>query len=175
MRNAYEVRGDVTAIFIDSPKYGRLEALISTSKLERAKDFPNKWCAHFNKGNKSFYIFGKNHKREKNIYLHRYITGSPDGMVVDHIDHNTLNNIDKNLRIITTGENMQNRSGIDAKNKSGVRGVFWFKRDRKWRAQVTVNKRPIHIGLFDTIEEAEKSVIEARKKYLPYSQEALAK
>lgn len=50
-------------------------------------------------------------KNGKHVYLHRLIIGDvPNGMVVDHINRNTLDNRKCNLRIITPSENAKNRS-----------------------------------------------------------------
>lgn len=39
-------------------------------------------------------------------------------------------------------------------NKSGVTGVSWYKRSGKWRAQIIVDGRALHLGLFDSFDEA---------------------
>lgn len=176
MKNEYEIRGEVTAIIINSPKYGRQEAIISTSKLDRVKEFPNTWLVYYENHTKSLYVMGnapKENGKRKSIYLHRWVTNSPDGMQVDHINHNSLENTDSNLRIVTLAENMQNKNTY-TNNTSGVRGVIWDKESNKWYARVGVKNKKKSIGRFDTIEEAEKAVIEARKKYMPYSQESTA-
>lgn len=175
MKNEYEVRGDVTAIIINSPKYGRHETLISTSKLDRAKEFPSSWHLYWSKCTDSFYVQG-NMKQVNGIgkttRLHRWITNAPIDMQVDHIDHLTLNNVDSNLRILTQRENLQNRKGAQTNSKSGVRGVSWREDRKKWRAHITINQVFKHIGSFDTIEEAEQAVIDARMHHMPYSQGA---
>ncbi len=174
MKNEYEIRGDVTAIFINSPKYGRLEVLISTDKLDLVKEFPNSWSVSLYKPTESFYVYGKifeGTKTKEKIYLHRLIMNAPKGMIVDHINHKTLDNTDLNLRVITKAQNHQNRKGAQSNSSSEVRGVSWFERDNKWRAHITVDRVFRHIGYFNTIEEAEHAVIEARFKYMPFSSE----
>lgn len=175
MKNNYEVRGDVTAIIINSPKYGRFETLISTNKLDRVKEFPNSWFVVYSKFTKSFYVYGNSplvKTKRHTVALHRWITNVQDGLIVDHFNHDTLNNTDKNLREVTVVENGQNRKGAHKNNHIGVRGVYWHKKDKKWRAKMKVNYKEIYIGSFDTIGEAETAVIEARKIYMPFSQEA---
>lgn len=177
MKNDYEIRGEVTAIFIKSPKYGKLEALISTAKLDVVKLFPNTWCAAFNKNRRMFYVRGRiPNIRNKNVslLLHRLVTKAPEGFEVDHINHDTLDNTDSNLRVVTVSENQQNRKGATKKSISGVRGVNWNKHAKKWTARIKIDSKPTTIGYFDTIEEAESAVITERSKRMPFSNEASA-
>lgn len=52
-----------------------------------------------------FYFYLMNDKRQ---YIHRIIMNAPKGLVVDHINHNTLDNRKSNLRICTSTENHRN-------------------------------------------------------------------
>lgn len=177
MKNYYEVRGETTAILIDSPKYGKKETLISTKKLSVANELPGNWHLCWNKDTQSFYAHGsikiENGKR-KTVSLQRWTLDAPVDKHVDHINHDTLNNTDENLRLITQAENNQNLRVERKNNTSGIRGVSWHKRRNRWQAGIRVNKNKIYLGLFDDIEEAEKAVMEAREKYLPYSIKASA-
>lgn len=84
---------------------------------------------------------------------------TPKDMIVDHIDHDGLNNQKSNLRICTIHENNMNKR--PPKNKSH-RGVYFRDDDRvrNWLAYITFNKKHIYIGAFNTESEA----IEARIK-----------
>lgn len=84
--------------------------------------------------------------------MHRIITNCPDDMVVDHINHNTLDNRKCNLRVCTYQENSMNRKP-NSNNKLGVKGAS--KRGDKYEAYITFNKERIYIGTFDTLEEAQ--------------------
>lgn len=92
-------------------------------------------------------IGGKRH------YMHRMIMNPPNAFMVDHIDGDKLNNQRANLRICTNGENMRNKLEMSG-NKSGHRGVCRKKNHRRWTATIKLNKRNIHLGYFDTAEEA---------------------
>ena len=78
---------------------------------------------------------------------------------VDHIDRNKLNNHVNNLRFATDSENGMNRSK-PSNNTSGTIGVSFRKDRNKWRAVIKQNGNKIHLGSFETKEEA----IEARSK-----------
>lgn len=177
MKNAYEIRGDETAIFLKSRKYGRMETLISTSKLKRAEEFPGSWYPNYSDKTKTFYAKGNmpkvNGKHSGSARLHRWVTEDVEGFDVDHFDHDTLNNVDSNLRKANKSENNQNRKSAQANNKSGIRGVCWHKQSGKWQAKITINKKHMTIGRFNTIEEARIAVEHARKDLMPFSQEAV--
>ena len=92
----------------------------------------------------------------KIVGIHRVIMDAPDGMCVDHIDHNTLNNRRENLRICTIQENNFNQ--VNRRNsESGRIGVV--PRNNKWLAQIGYNNSHIVLGTFEKKEDA----IEARK------------
>lgn len=175
MKNDYEIRGDVTAIFLNSKKHGMVETLISTRKLQIANEFPGTWYVAYSDITKSLYVRGNipmgNGKR-KTGSLHRWITNATDALVVDHIDHDTLNNTDDNLRLLTTAENGQNRKGTQRNNSSGIRGVHWNNENKKWRAQVRLNRKTHRLGYFDNLEDARIAVESAREKLMPFSEEA---
>ena len=79
------------------------------------------------------------------------------GEMVDHIDHNPLNNCRSNLRLVNRAENGQNRKGKNRNNTSGFKGVTFHKDSGRWIAQKHVNGKHIHIGLFATAEEAHEA------------------
>ncbi len=97
--------------------------------------------------------------------IHRFLTGCDDPtMVVDHIDGNPLNNQKSNLRVCTQTENIRNRK-LNSNNTSGFKGVSWIKRQKKWKATITLNKKQIHLGYFFYPEEAYAAYKEASTKY----------
>jgi hypothetical protein len=85
-----------------------------------------------------------------------------DGMQIDHIDGNPLNNLIENLRLATPSQNMHNRKK-QSNNKSGIVGVR--ERDGKAVAEIKINGKQIWLGTFDTIEEAAASRKAAKEKY----------
>ena len=87
-----------------------------------------------------------------------------EGLEVDHINHVRNDNRLFNLRFVTHGENMRNKS-VGSKNTSGVTGVSFSKAKKKYVAQIAVNWKVIHLGYFDTLEEAAAARAEANLKF----------
>ncbi|MEC0237798.1 HNH endonuclease [Paenibacillus kribbensis] len=171
MKNSYEIRGEVTAIFLQKRSGKTIETLIDTSDLEKAMTFPNRWSANLMRNTKTYYVVGDLRLEgdiRKKWLLHRVLTDAPDGLVVDHINHNTLDNRKSNLRVLTNAQNFQNMNGPYKNTKSGIRGVCWHKAARKWYASIKINGKCKYLGVYDDIEEAEAVAKEARKKLMPF-------
>lgn len=83
---------------------------------------------------------------------------------IDHIDGNPLNNKIENLRECTLSQNVHN-SKLCKINTSGVKGVSWNKRNKKWVVCINSQNKRKHIGYFDDFELAELVAIEVREKY----------
>ncbi|MGQ5734181.1 hypothetical protein ACUNI2_20585, partial [Serratia sp. IR-2025] len=64
-----------------------------------------------------------------------------------------------NLRNVSVEENNRNRASVKGK-KNGCTGVYWCHTHHRYRARIKVNGKNIHIGYFNTINEAR----EERKK-----------
>ncbi len=99
-----------------------------------------------------------------NIKLHQLIMPTIDNLIVDHIDRNKLNYRKNNLRLVSIKENNFNKS-LDKRNKSGVTGVFWSKRNSKWKAKIGFNKQCIHLGFFTNLNDAVLARLKAEIRY----------
>lgn len=90
-------------------------------------------------------------RSEQGILLHRLILKCPEGLVVDHINHDKLDNRKSNLRICTRANNNKNIKKPTIPNAtSQYKGVRWHKVDEKWAARIQVNKNSIWLGNFDS-------------------------
>ncbi len=90
-----------------------------------------------------------------------YVHGAwPEGYVVP-INGNFLDLRLENLKCESRAEAVH-RSKVRSTSSSGVTGVSWNTRDRKWVASVTINYRQINLGSFSTIEEAKSAYDEAK-------------
>lgn len=157
MLNEFDVRGDTTAILLDSKKYGAMETLIATVDLPRAMELPGKWFPNWHKGTRSFYVRGKLRKpngEHTSVFLHRWVLGLEDPSIcVDHVLQDTLDNCRWSLNVVTQAENAQNNRR-STRNRSGYPGVAWVERLQKWKAHIRVQYELIHLGYFETKEEA---------------------
>lgn len=91
------------------------------------------------------------------------------GASLDHLCFNPACVRPEHLRETTHKQNLEHRKGAQSNSKSGVRGVYPSR--GRWRAQLTHNGKHVHLGAFDTIEEAERAVIAGRAKYFTHSDE----
>ena len=71
----------------------------------------------------------------------------PDGEI-DHINGIRDDNRIDNLRAVTRSENCRNTKQRKD-NKSGITGVHWHKKAKKWQARIQTNGKTRNLGLFD--------------------------
>ena len=102
--------------------------------------------------------------RGKNISMHRDILQALPGEMVDHINGNGLDNRKENLRMCNKAQNRIN-SGLQKNNTSGYKGVYLQCTSKKYIAHITVNKKCVHLGIFEDPIEAALSYDEAARKY----------
>jgi len=116
-----------------------------------------------NKNNKNISYY-KIECRGKRYFVHRIVAFCYLGLnlddraaKIDHIDHNGLNNIVDNLRIVTNQEN--------SFNCCNTKGYYRRTGNKRWFSKIGVNGKNIHLGTYDTEEEARNAYLEAKKKY----------
>ena len=155
---------------INSKKYGNIKVLLDDEDYDNIIN--NNIILHpkFDKTINGFYI--QLHLKDKSkkdgrttISVHRYILNCPKGLQVDHINRNTLDNRKCNLRICTPIQNSQNK-GNYRNNKSGIKGVYFIKRDNVWIAELKYNKKCYRSKRCRNIEEAIKERLLLEDKIL---------
>lgn len=141
-------------------------ALVDADDFEKFGDV--KWCAMRDRGGNFYAVRAIGQKAgEKKIMLrlHREIMRAPSGTLIDHINHNTLDNRKSNLRPCTHSQNAMNQRGANRDNRSGHRGICRNSTGKKWQVAVKHNGKSIHIGYFSNKQDAIDAYAEANKKY----------
>lgn len=173
MKNRFEIIGNTAEILLNPRDGSVMKVIISKEDLEKAQEYTGTWCPGWQ--GFGYYVKGRiPHTNGKMLLLHRFLTNCPDGLVVDHINHNTLDNRKCNLKVCTQAENMRNRKSpfnnvyletitkLKSNNTSGAVGVqckHGLKRDT-WLSQIMIRGKSIYLGTFREIGDA----ITARKK-----------
>jgi len=93
-----------------------------------------------------------------------------DGVEVDHINRDGLDNQRSNLRITTHGLNRHN-SKKNTNNISGYRGVHWCNSTKKWVAMIAINRKQKTIGRYRSVISAAEAYDQEAVKY--YGSEAI--
>lgn len=103
----------------------------------------------------------------KHFLAHRlawfYMTGNfPEQ--IDHINHIKTDNRWENLREVSNQANSQN-TPLSKNSRTKINGVSFMKTLNKYRAYITVNRKHIHLGVFDKLEDAIQARKDANVKY----------
>lgn len=128
-------------------------ALVDDEDYEQLSSI--KWWSH--KGKRTRYVerrVGKDHQ-----LLHRFIMTPPEGMEIDHINGDGLDNRRCNLRIVTCRGNGQNRHQEKSSKYPGV--CKNSGRGKKWRSYIMIEGKWKHLGFFDKEEDAHNAYIGA--------------
>jgi len=111
---------------------------------------------------------------EEKWLAHRYawtklVGDIPSGLHIDHMCHvhNCVN--PAHLRPATNKENHENLKGASSRSKTGILGVSWDSSKRKWRAAIGHHGKQVHVGRFDTIEEAGAAVVAKRNELFTHN------
>ena len=94
------------------------------------------------------------------VYYHTVIwilsTGKdiPQGIYIDHINGNKIDNRIENLRLVTHRENTQNGK---VHRNGQLFGCSFNKRTGKYIAKIKISDKQIHLGYYDTEQQAHEA------------------
>lgn len=105
---------------------------------------------------------------KKTVKVHRLVADAfikkVEGKnIINHIDSNKSNNLFLNLEWTSSTENSCHRY-LNTKTTSNYVGVSFNKKDNKYRSIITMNRKIIHLGSFETEEEAYLKRVEYEKE-----------
>lgn len=130
-------------------------ALVDDEDLDRINQY--KWYASQGGGGRKFYAVQATSKRR--LRMHRLVLNAPDGMEVDHINGDTLDNRKENLRLCNRHQNARNTRRSDMPFK----GICF--QNKKWYARIVAAGKKRHLGCFHTATEAAQAYDRAARDY----------
>lgn len=147
--------------------YKIIELNTGDTVLVDAEDFERVSAYHWYKDDAGYARTNmwENGRKSAAPRMHRFILGVTNRKAhIDHINGDKLDNRKENLRVCSASNNAMNR-GRQSNNKSGYKGVIYDKERDKWRAEITVNKKRMYLGRYETVEEAAEAYRKAAELY----------
>ncbi len=90
------------------------------------------------------------------LVAHEWVSNPEEKRCVDHIDGSRTNNHWENLRYATHSENGMNAK-IRIDGSSVYKGVSYQAKTKKWKGTIVLERKCIHLGLFESEREAAES------------------
>ena len=170
MKNRYEIRGDITVIFLHRRNGPDLECLIDTTDLELVSSIPNSWNAVEGRTSKTHYARTVAFGSTKRIQMHNMIMNPGPGLEVDHLHHNGLDNRRCELAVKTRSGNALNKRAYNRPGEQAGRAMTYkYGGYQVYATNSNVNRDTL-IGCFFDKELAELvwKVAHERHDGIPY-------
>ncbi len=146
-------------LFSYNPENGKFTRIKTLSSRAIAGDSAGSIHPH---GYLQIMIDGSSYKAHRLAWL--YESGEHPPLQIDHVNHDRSDNRMSNLRAVDHINNMKNQK-LSSNNASGVNGVAFNKKTKKWVSRIKVDRKDIYLGSFDSIFDAEKSRVDANNKH----------
>lgn len=163
----FRIEGDVAILTVTLNKSETVEVKIDTADLDAVLYYPYSWRAS---ANRRGYAAVRSTRvidgRFTTITLSRFLLNPPEDLVVDHINHDTLDNRRQNLRIATAHQNTMNRRS-SRNSVSQYKGVSYCKAakdDDKWVASIRSEGTMKYLGRFSTEADAAMAYDQAARR-----------
>jgi hypothetical protein len=135
-------------------------AIVDEDMFDELNQF--KWFYHCGYARRnSEYVRGQ--KRHA-IHMSRVVARVPNGAQCDHRSLDRCDNRRSNLRVATPSQNACNKH-VYKNSRTGAKGVDFHKWSGKYRARIQIDKKPIMIGYYPTIQQASEAYAEAAAKH----------
>ena len=173
-QNKYIICENLTTIFVKQRSGIIHKILLDTKNLPIILKENLSWHVKWNVYTESYYpravrrTFTSEGIIQEMVYMYQlFIDYDTKTEEVDHINHDTLDTREENLRVTNKKLNDKNRSGKNKNNKSGYRNVFWSTSDNRWIVALQIEGKQTYFGRFkyDDLEKAGALAEEMRQKY----------
>jgi len=153
--NRYETEGKVTKVFFNNcDDY----FLCDTEDVELL----NKHTWH-----KTRRGYASAYRNYDHVFAHVLLIGEKQGLEIDHINQNKLDNRKENLRHVSHTDNIHNVDYSFRKKRNPATGVEYRcgKTKETYIAYISINHKKLHLGCFESLEEAKRARQEAEVFY----------
>lgn len=151
MKNKYHIKNNIIVIFLFNGETTK----VSKRHMEKLRNFRGRWTLDHDYRTGVPYV--KSQIMVKGVttttILTRFLLEPPDDKVVDHINGDTLDNTDENLRVVPHAVNAQNREMLNSDSQTGIRGIR-LNRHGNYRPVPMINGKRYSLPSKKTIEEA---------------------
>jgi hypothetical protein len=169
--NKYKILEDYAIIYLQNKNHETLECLVDTEDINKLIELNKHWHTIYDKVLEHYYVatnvgfYDNNGKyKQTTIYIHKFLLNyKGNGKYIDHKNHDTLDNRNNNLIVVSQKLNSKNRLEANKNNVSGYRNVSFAQ--GKWLVQLQIDGKNKVLGKFKTPEEANDFAIEMREKY----------
>jgi hypothetical protein len=138
-------------------------AVVDADLYERLRWYNWRLC----RSNRTYYAFATAYcgqgRPPKIIWMHHLVLPPPAGLLIDHRNHNGLDNRLTNLRPATPAQNIQNARKQKPRTTSKYKGVDFVKPTGKYRARIAVDGHRLFLGSFTSELDAAHAYDEAAK------------
>ncbi|EBM1728385.1 endonuclease [Salmonella enterica] len=149
--------GDIRDLIDYNPENGVLTAKVNFSGRQAGSVIGSQtWQGYY-----AFSLFGKKCFAHRLAWLLHY--GEWPSQPIDHINGIKTDNSIRNLRLCSLSQNQFNKP-TQKNNTTGVKGVYWNKRDKRYVASVQFNGKKYSAGHHKDIDSAKEAVMKLREK-----------
>lgn len=135
------------------PSTGGLSILVDASDVDLVRPY-TLWVKRPKHVRRKTHFYALISIDSRCVRLHRFLLNAAPGVLVDHVNGNTLDNRRCNLRVATKAQNAANSN---PKTGNRFKGVTWQANSRKYFASIGFSGRTIYIGRFDLAEDAARA------------------
>lgn len=139
-----------------------LVALIDVGDVERVQG--HSWGAWQYRSAGKLFVYAGAVIDGKSVLMHRLLVDAPEGLLVDHKNHNTLDNRRSNLRACTRSQNQRNRR-LNANSTTGVKGVRFDRSSGRYIAEIRTGGERLHLGRFVDLDTAAEAYRRAAEQF----------